>query len=219
VPNRLARSYHSGDTADLAFVLQHLRQGQRFPHALVGFSLGGNVLLKWLGEQGDQAGIRCAMAVSVPFRLEQAAQRMAGGLSRIYQRYLLGSLQAKCRVKFRQHPSPTQTPFEKLDTFRLFDDQVTAPLHGFAGVDDYYQRASSRSFIPRITTPTLILHARNDPFMYPHTAPRAEELPDTVELELTAQGGHVGFVTGRLPWRSGSWFADRLLAWLDRHRA
>lgn len=217
VPNRLARSYHSGDTADLAFVLQQLRASDRTPFALTGFSLGGNVLLKWLGEQRGQAGIRCAMAVSVPFRLADAADRMARGASRIYQRYLLGSLQRKCRIKFRDHPAPTALPLEKLDNFRLFDDQVTAPLHGFAGVDDYYRRASSRPFIPRIAVPTLILHARNDPFMYPDTVPRADELPDVVQLELTRDGGHAGFVTGRLPWRSGSWFSERLLAWLAVH--
>jgi len=218
MPNRLRRSYHSGDTADLAFVLDSLREAGRPPFAVAGFSLGGNVLLKWLGEQGRDAGIACAMAVSVPFRLDDAARRMAGGLSRLYQRYLIASLVAKCRIKFRHHPPPTVVPLRRLDTFRRFDDQVTAPLHGFAGVDDYYRRASSRAFIPAIRTPTLILHARDDPFMYPHTPPVPDELPAAVQLELTAHGGHVGFVTGRWPWRARCWFAERLVAWLDAHR-
>lgn len=214
VPNRLARSYHSGDTADLAFVLDTLRGSGRAPQAVVGFSLGGNVLLKWLGEQGAASGIRCAMAVSVPFRLDDAARRMAGGLSRIYQKHLLDSLVAKCELKFRSHPAPTTTPLKALKTFRQFDDQVTAPLHGFAGVDDYYARASSRQYLPGIATPTLILHARDDPFMYPDTAPAEDELPPMVQLELTAHGGHVGFVTGSWPWRAECWFARRLLDWL-----
>jgi predicted alpha/beta-fold hydrolase len=218
VPNRLARSYHSGDTADLAFVLQQLRDSGRAPFALVGFSLGGNVLLKWLGEQGERSGVRCAMVVSVPFRLNDAAVRMASGLSRIYQKYLIDSLVAKCEIKFAQHPAPTNTPLRKLKTFRLFDDQVTAPLHGFAGVDDYYARASSRGFIPAIRTPTLILHASDDPFMYPDTPPTAAELPAAVHLELTAHGGHMGFVTGNWPWRARYWFTQRLLAWLADHR-
>lgn len=218
VPNRLARSYHSGDTADLAFTLEHLRGTGRAPIGVVGFSLGGNVLLKWLGEQGEHSGIGCAMAVSVPFRLNDAALRMAGGLSRIYQKYLIDSLVAKCRIKFRQHPAPTDVPLQQLKTFRLFDDQVTAPLHGYAGVDDYYARASSRGFIPAIRTPTLILHASDDPFMYPDTPPTPAELPPAVQLELTAHGGHMGFVTGGWPWRTRCWFAVRLVEWLAAHR-
>jgi len=218
VPNRQARSYHSGDTADLDFVLDQLRASGRAPCAALGFSLGGNVLLKWLGEQGDASGLGCAMAVSVPFQLGDAAERMARGLSRIYQKFLIDSLVAKCRIKFSRHPAPTATPLRQLTTFRRFDDQVTAPLHGFAGVDDYYARASSRQYLPQIRTPTLILHARNDPFMYPGTPPGAAELPQAVQLELTASGGHVGFVTGTWPWRARCWFTERLLTWLAEHR-
>lgn len=219
VPNRLARSYHSGDTADLAWVLDRLRASGRGPGAVVGFSLGGNVLLKWLGEQGADSGVACAVAISVPFRLGDAADRMATGLSRIYQRYLIDSLVTKCAIKFRQHPAPTTTPLRELRTFRLFDDQVTAPLHGFAGVDDYYRRSSSRQYLPRIATPTLILHAEDDPFMYPLTAPTADELPDAVIFELARHGGHVGFVSGRWPWRTESWFVQRILAWLAQQGA
>jgi predicted alpha/beta-fold hydrolase len=221
-PNLLARSYHSGDTADLAFALGQLASNRRSPFALVGFSLGGNVLLKWLGEAGaaalEEIGIRCAMAVSVPFRLNDAATRMAGGLSRLYQRHLLASLRTKCREKFRRHPSPTRVPLERLNNFRLFDDQVTAPLHGFAGVDDYYRRASSRQYLSRIRTPTLILHAQDDPFMQADTPPDAQSLPDCVQLELTRRGGHVGFVCGSVPWRARYWYAERLLGWLEAHR-
>lgn len=216
-PNRLARSYHSGDSADFDFVLKQLESNGDAVFAAIGFSLGGNILLKWLGEQGDDSGLRCAMAVSVPFRLAEATDRMAQGLSRIYQKHLLNSLIAKSRGKFRRHPATTTTPLSTLRNFRLFDDQVTAPLHGFAGVDDYYQRASSRQFVPRIRTPTLLLHAQDDPFMQPGTPPRPEEIPAAVQLELTAQGGHVGFVTGNWPWNARCWFTQRFLDWLALH--
>lgn len=216
-PNRLARSYHSGDTADLAFVLAHLHTSGRTADAAIGYSLGGNVLLKWLGENGSDAPLRCAMAVSVPFDLGHAADRMATGLSRIYQRYLIDSLVAKCRVKFGRHGSPTAQPLTQLKTFRLFDDQVTAPLHGFEGVDDYYNRSSSKAFLHAIGVPTLLLHAADDPFMYPHTAPTPDDLSGQVRLEQVARGGHVGFVTGRWPWRAECWFAPRLIAWLRTH--
>lgn len=222
-PNRQARSYHSGDTGDLAFVLERLNAGGNPPFALVGFSLGGNVLLKWLGETDhrelSKSGIVCAMAISVPFELNDAAERMARGLSRMYQRHLLASLRIKCREKFNRHPPPTRLPLERLNTFRLFDDQITAPLHGFTGVDDYYGQASCRQYIPLIRTPTLILHAQDDPFMHGHTPPTARELPDCVQLELTAGGGHVGFVTGNAPWRARYWFVERMLEWLTGYRA
>lgn len=221
-PNRLARSYHSGDSADLDFVLAQLAQADLSPFALVGFSLGGNVLLKWLGESTgthtSRRSIRCAMAVSVPFQLNDAANRMSRGPSRLYQNHLLGSLRAKCREKFRHHPSPTRVPLKQLNSFRLFDDQITAPLHGFADVEDYYERASCGQYLPRIDTPTLILHALDDPFMFAHTPPDAHSLPACVQLELTRRGGHVGFVSGAVPWRTRNWFVERLLDWLDEHR-
>ncbi len=213
-PNRLARSYHSGDTGDLARVLEQLRGQGQPAQAAIGYSLGGNVLLKWLGEQGARASLRCAMAVSVPFDLGDAADRMATGLSRIYQRYLIDSLARKCRGKFRRHGTPSTIPLSQLRTFRRFDDQVTAPLHGFADVNDYYARSSSRQFLHAIRIPTLLLHAADDPFMYPTTVPTAAELADSVELELVQRGGHVGFVTGGWPGRGRCWFSQRLTTWL-----
>lgn len=216
-PNRLARSYHSGETGDLAFVLEHLASTARKVQAAIGFSLGGNVLLKWLGETGADATIRCAMAVSVPYDLGDAADRMASGLSRIYQHHLLSSLRAKCRHKFAVHGAPTDRPLSGLRTFRAFDHHVTAPVHGFAGVDDYYTRCSSRGFLQAIEIPTLLLHARNDPFMYPRTLPATDEVAASVTREIVANGGHVGFVTGRWPWQARCWFTDRLLAWLGEY--
>jgi len=209
------RSYHSGDTGDLQQVIRHIYlQYQRKIYALVGFSLGGNVLLKWLGEQGAAAEVKRAVAISVPFVLDDAARRMNHGLSRLYQRHLLSRLHKKYQEKFRRQSSPLKVDVTQLNTFYKFDDQVTAPLHGFEGVDDYYRRSSSRQFIPKIGVPTLLIHASDDPFMYPTTVPDASELPPTVTLELSAAGGHVGFVSGRWPWRACYWVDERVVSWL-----
>ena len=213
--NHHVRSYHSGDTGDLQQVIKHIHsQGQRKIYALVGFSLGGNVLLKWLGEQGAAAQVKRAVAISVPFVLDDAARRMNHGLSRLYQRHLLSRLHKKYQEKFRRQSSPLKVDVTQLNTFYKFDDQVTAPLHGFEGVDDYYRRSSSRQFIPKIGVPTLLIHASDDPFMYPTTVPDASELPPTVTLELSAAGGHVGFVSGRWPWRACYWVDERVVSWL-----
>ena len=216
-PNRLDRSYHSGETGDLQQVVDHIdRRLGRPVAAVVGFSLGGNVLLKWLGEQGADAPIRCAVAVSVPYRLADAAERMDRGFSRLYQRHLLSRMRQRHRDKFRDRPAPLDVDVGKLWNFREFDDAVTAPLHGFAGVDDYYARSSSRQYLSAIHVPTLLIHAADDPFMFPDTAPTPDELPANVELALSPHGGHVGFVGGWLPLRPRYWVDDRVSAWLHQ---
>ena len=215
-PNRLPISYHSGKTDDPQRVLEHIQSAYgQTPYGAVGVSLGGNVLLKWLGEQGAASPLRCAVAVSVPFQLDAAARRLEKGPSRLYQRHLVNSLKQAYREKFASIESPLQIDVERLNTFRLFDDQVTAALHGFEGVDDYYTRCSSRPFIPAIRVQTLILHARRDPFMFPDTPPRADELPEQVSLEIPQGGGHVGFVSGAFPgW--GNYYAEQRIAeWMD----
>ena len=222
-PNRLPRSYHSGDTGDLDTVARHLHATHgRHIHAAVGFSLGGNVLLKWLGEVGGEAPVERAAAVSVPYVLDDAARRLHLGLSRFYERHLLHGLREKFRAKFRHMPCPLAVDVARLKSFRRFDDRVTAPLHGFDGVDDYYGRSSSRQYLRDIQVPTLLLHAADDPFMFPHTVPVAEELAACVELELAPHGGHVGFVAGRWPWSAEYWLERRILDWLaapERTRA
>lgn len=197
-PNRLPRSYHSGDTGDLDWVVRELRcREPDTGFAAIGFSLGGNVLLKWLGEYADCAPIQAAVAVSVPFSLAIAAERLDRGLSRFYQWYLLAKLRRSLLVKHRQMALPFELPdLKSLRNFRSFDDAITAPLHGFRDVDDYYARASSRPFLKDIACPTLILHAADDPFMSPSVLPAAVELSAAVRLELSPRGGHVGFVAG-----------------------
>lgn len=213
-PNRLPRSYHSGDTGDLDTIVRLLHA--RFPadHLfIVGVSLGGNVLLKWLGENPTQDRAQGAVAVSVPFELGKAALRLESGLSRFYQHYLLSKLRRSTRAKAARMLLPIALDrLDRLSSFRAFDDQVTAPLHGFSGVDDYYRRSSSRQFLARIRTPTVILHALDDPFMTPDSIPGYDELGPGVTLELSRHGGHVGFVGGAWPWQPRYWLDERVCA-------
>jgi hypothetical protein len=140
--------------------------------------------------------------------------RLNLGASRIYQRYLVDKLKASYRRKFGRITSPLDLDVNRIRDFFDFDDRVTAPLHGFAGADDYYAKCSCRPFLRNINTPTLIIHAKDDPFMFERTVPRKEELGPGVRLELTSGGGHVGFVAGSLPWRPEYWLETRILEYL-----
>ena len=216
-PNRLARSYHSGDTGDIDFLLRTLRARHNDAVIVcVGYSLGGNALLKYLAEQRHRAIPTAAVAVSVPLELHKAAHRLSSGLSRLYQRYLLSSLHE--RVVSKRHLLEEQgIDVDKLPDYRdfwTFDDAITAPLHGFADVDDYYSSSSSRQYLAHIATDTLILQARNDPFMTPEVLPDAEELAPRVTLEIARGGGHVGFVAGRVPGRAVYWLDARISDYL-----
>ena len=213
-PNRLPRGYHSGDTGDLAHVVSLLRArhpGQ--PLAVVGYSLGGNVLLKWLGETGQSAPVDCAVAVSVPFDLAAAARRLERGFSRFYQWWLMRSLTRRVREKGARGILPTAfAAHARAPDFRTFDDLVTAPLHGFASADDYYARSSSRRYLTGIRVPTLILHAVDDPFLTPAAVPGRDEVPSAVTREVYRDGGHVGFVGGPWPWQAEWWLEERVTA-------
>ena len=214
-PNRLPRSYHSGDTGDLQTVLNHLKH--RHPDRMIyvaGVSLGGNALLKWLGENPQQQHVQRAIAISVPFDLDNAAAKLEHGLSRIYQDYLLRKLRRSLRNKARHIEIPVDmSQLSRLSSFRLFDDEVTAPLHGFLNVDDYYKKSSSRDFVSRIATPTLIIHALDDPFMTPEAIPSDNNLGSGVTIETYRSGGHVGFITGWIPLRPRYWLDQRVLAY------
>jgi predicted alpha/beta-fold hydrolase len=217
-PNRLPRSYHSGDTGDLAYLVHTL--STREPHtplAAVGYSLGGNVLLKWLGQAGALAPLSAAVAVSVPFSLAEAAQRVNRGFSRLYQWKLLRSMRRRISAKLKEMPLPIKTsnPSE-LHSFRQFDDCVTAPLHGFRNADHYYAVASSRQYLCTIAVNTLILHACDDPFMTATAVPIESDLSPSVELELYARGGHVGFIAGHWPWRPRYWLEQRIPEYLEQ---
>lgn len=201
-PNRLARSYHSGETGDLGFVLDWLRERlPGSPFGVVGFSLGGNVLLKWLGERGAAARdivIACA-AVSVPFDLAVCERALDSTMmGRFYVRRFLDTLISKVEAKTNIIGDVIDIHrVRRARTFREFDDAVTAPLHGFAGVDDYYARSSSAPLLGAVRVRTLVLHAHDDPFMPGEAAP-FDALRDNpaFQLAVTRHGGHVGFISG-----------------------
>jgi predicted alpha/beta-fold hydrolase len=223
-PNRLARCYHSGDTEDIQFLYQTLRQ--RLPGtalAAVGFSLGGNVLLKWLGEQGDKLALFAAVAVSVPLVLSACATKLDSGFSKIYRYHLLQELKQYIHSK-HQHLSRLglHQEADKLEqlgdlsgikSFWQYDDRVVARLHGFKNVDDYYRRASSRQFLQNINVPTLLIQAEDDPFMTQAVLPTAAELSEHVRLEVISGGGHVGFVGGPI-FNPEYWLDRRIPAFL-----
>jgi predicted alpha/beta-fold hydrolase len=201
-PNRLARSYHSGASDDIRWFVQYLES--RFagtPLFALGYSLGGNALLKYLGESADDSRLQAAVVVSPPLVLSEGANRLNQGLARIYQKHLLTLMRQQHEAKRQRYPHlklPAATA--SLNTFWKFDDTITAPLHGYAGVADYYERCSGRRFLPSISIPTHILSAQDDPFFTPRILPAADELAAHTTLELSATGGHVGFLQGRQRW-------------------
>lgn len=220
-PNRLARHYHSGDTADFDYLVRLIRVREpEVPLAAVGYSLGGNVLLKWLGEAERSYELRAAVAVSVPFDLAVAADTMTKGAAKMYQWYLLRRLRQQLKHKFT-HKKPQGTlpipiaRLKKLRRFWDFDDAVTAPLHGFVDAHDYYARSSSRQYLQHITVPTLIIHAKDDPFMSPEAIPEPCELAPAVSLEITPAGGHVGFISGKFPGKPVYWLEQRIKTFLE----
>ncbi|HEX8243859.1 MAG TPA: alpha/beta fold hydrolase [Longimicrobium sp.] len=207
-PNRLPRFYHAGDTGDVGFVLDRL--AEREPRAAlgaVGFSLGGNVVLKYLGERGDDARVRAAAAVSVPFDLGAGADHLWRTVTgRLYTGIFVRSLQRKYRQK-RGVIGDACDARRVLSArgFREFDDAATARLHGFSGADEYYTRSSSAQFLPRIRVPTLLVHAADDPFVPPDAIPHdAIAANPSLVPAMTEHGGHVGFIAGR-PWAAEFW--------------
>lgn len=207
-PNRKLRSYHSGDTEDLKSVIQHLKDKGSKQIALVGYSLGGNVTLKYMGEDITDEAVICATAVSVPLLLADCATRMNRGFSRIYQFVLLRRLIKKVLQKQDLfHQAGITTNPTTLKTFKTFDETFTAPIHGFKSANDYYQKSSSRQFLSGIKKQTLIIHAKDDPFMTKDVIPPDSELSEEITLELSEFGGHVGFI-------SGKWFKPRF--WLEQ---
>ena len=219
--NRSARCYHSGETEDIHFLYQTLRRREPdTPFAAVGFSLGGNVLLKWLGEQGQQVSLFAAIAVSVPFVLSACATKLDKGFSKIYRENLLRELKDYVLEKQRHlHQLGELEEADKIEqlgdlsdiqSFWQYDDRVVAKLHSFKNVQDYYQRSSSRQFLKSITVPTLLIQAVDDPFMTAAVLPGLDELSSSIQLEITSGGGHVGFVAGANPSKPDYWLDRRI---------
>lgn len=222
-PNKLARAYHSGDTADFAEVIAMLQQRlPQMPLCAVGFSLGANVLVKYCGEQAEQNPLRAAVAVCPPLSLAACAKRINQGSSKLYQSYLLKRLKQATLQKLASHPEfplpLTAKQVQGMRSIEEFDEHYTAPIHGFLNAKDYYQRASGMAFLKRIRVPTLIIHAKDDPFLSDAVIPKAEILSPFIEYQLCQHGGHVGFVTGKHPLRPIFWLNQRIPAFLQAQR-
>ncbi len=215
--NRLPRRYHAGETNDIRYFLESLRAaGHEGPMVAAGYSLGGNVLLKYLGENGVSTPLHAAAAVSVPLSLHDSANALSTGFSRVYQYHLIKRMKKAVARKFDQYTAAFdwhRTMAAK--TFAELDDAITAPLHGFSGKDEYYDRCSSVDFLADICRPTLIINALDDPFMTPEAVPGPEKLSDSVQIELSQHGGHVGFINGGLPWKPNYYLPNRIIEYLD----
>ena len=217
-PNRLPRAYHSGDADEIAWILGRLRRTDSTAALFAaGVSLGGNALLKWLGrEQGSARGIvDAAAAVSAPMDLMTAGDRLGVGLNRLYGRHFLQTLKIKSLAKLGRHPGIYDAnTVRRARTMREFDNVVTAPLHGYRDTDDYWTRASSKPDLRYIEVPTLIVHARNDPFLPGRYLPAANDVSASVTRDFPDGGGHTGFASGPFPGNL-DWLPERLLTFFS----
>lgn len=229
-PNNTARCYHSGETGDLHYLYQTLRHRlPQTPIAVVGFSLGGNVLLKWLGENGNQLDLFAAVAVSAPLLLDRCATRLDCGFSKFYRNQLISELKSGLQEK-HQHLMQLKLSEEakkiadlgdisSVKSFWQYDEQVIARLYGFNSAMHYYKKNSARPYLKNIQTPTLLIHANNDPFMTTEVIPQQNELSTMVDLEITQGGGHVGFICGDHPFKPQYWLDERIPAFLCQQLA
>ena len=207
-PNRLARSYHSGATDDIDYLAKLILK--RYPNERVyaiGYSLGANALLKYVGETKEHCLLSGAVSVCPPLVLSVGADKLNTGITRGYQRHLIGLMRAQHEAKRRRYPH-LNLPEANADlkNFWQFDDKLTAPLHGFSDVHDYYKKNSARQFLSSIAIPTRIVYALDDPFFTKAVIPENNELSNSVTLELSRYGGHVGFIGDKSVFR-----------WIDSH--
>ena len=217
-PNRLARAYHSGDTEEIEWSLTRVRKlAGKVPLYAAGISLGGNAFAKWLGERGASACriVDRAAAVSAPLDLMAAGAALGSGITRLYALHFLGTLKPSALSRLARFPDLYDaTAVRRASTLRDFDNVVTAPLHGFRDTDDYWTRASAKPHLRDIRVPTLILNARDDPFLPEAALPKPEDVSRSVTLEFPSHGGHVGFVTAPFPGHI-EWLPRRLLAFFE----
>lgn len=221
-PNRLPRAYHAGDSEEIDRILRKIRKRKELFDSnsklyAVGISLGGNALLKWLGEQGKQARyvLDGVAAVSVPLDLVAAGKALDSGFNRLYTQHFLGTLKKKALEKLNRFPGLFDaTRVAKCTTLYQFDNLVTAPLHGFSNTDEYWSLSSSKPWLGYIRIPTLLINACNDPFMPSCVLPTREEVSDLVELEFPKDGGHVGFLSSPFPGKF-TWLPERIIKFFD----
>ena len=220
--NRLDKTYHSGRSEDLDEVIAEIHKSKSPDKLFVaGYSLGANVLLKWLGEQEDKALIDAGCAVSTPFNLSICADSIDQGFSKIYKFYLLTSMKKRIVRKFTPERllellnlSPRDVM--AINSFREFDNRVTSFLNEFEDADDYYRKASSIYYLGTIKKPALVIHAADDPFMSPEIIPKDDQLPDSLELLISEHGGHVGFVSAPTSKGVSFYLEETILGYFDR---
>ena len=220
--NRLRRSYHGGETSDLAWVVQRvIADDPDSPIVCVGMSLGGNVLLKYLGEQGEALApqVWAAVAISTPFELAASAQALERGFSRLYMARLVRRLTAKTRAKLAHYPDVVdRRALAAVKTIADFDDAVTAPVHGFRSAENYWRASSASAFLPNIRRPTLLINAKDDPFLPESALPLAAVSANPcLTAEFPSHGGHLGFLEGPWPGWPSSWAESRTIEFLQQH--
>lgn len=212
--NLRPRAYHSGDSAEIDWILRRLyaSNGERRMHA-AGVSLGGNALLKWAGERGTSAGeiVTGIAAMCPPLDLAGCGHNLARGFNRVYTQHFLKTLKATAGERLQRFPDLFDaTRMRNASNFYEFDDAVTGPVHGFAGADDYWQRSSAKPWLKSIAIPALVVNPKNDPFLPESYLPSIMETGTKVRLEQPTEGGHVGFVSGPFPGNL-DWLPQRLL--------
>jgi hypothetical protein len=216
-PNRLPRAYHSGDSAEIRWVVGRFAAESRgTPLFAAGVSLGGNALLKWLGEDRSAGGmLHAAAAVCAPVDLMAAGAALGRGFNLVYTRAFLATMRTKAEEKLSRFPGLFDAgAMRRARTLREFDDVVTAPLHGFRDTDDYWTRASSKPVLGGIRVPTLMLNARNDPFLPESALPGPSEVSGAVRCEFPEEGGHAAFVSGPFP-GDIDWMPGRVAAFFE----
>jgi len=218
--NRLPRSYHSGETDDAKILLHWLKENHPdTPLAAIGFSLGANMLLKLQGELSRNTPFKAVVSVCAPLMLKSCASRLDQGFSKLYQRHLIKIMKLNLLAKAKKFDlkkliNLNEQSIHQLNNFWQFDNQVTAPLHGFKGAEDYYAQCSARQYLKNIQSPTLIIQARDDPFMTSDIIPDESELSEHIQLELSEHGGHIGFLSGYF-FKPDFWLEKRIPEFLS----
>ncbi|WP_284295525.1 hydrolase [Thalassotalea loyana] len=218
--NRFGASYHSGDTRDIHSFSRWLEQQfPTSPKALIGFSLGGNVTIKYLGEV-EHSPYKAASAICAPLDLASCSKRISQGFSKVYENYLLNMLKQSTVAKMQAKKLP-ELCSEKVNALRSiwqFDDYVTGPINGFKNAIDYYTKSSGKQFLAKINKPCLIIHAEDDPFLsHADIVDIPTPLPSHIRFEVSKKGGHVGFVSGNNPFKPTFWLEQRIPAFLSEH--
>ena len=222
--NLKARQYHSGDTGDAKEWIEHISKRYKNSQIFaIGYSLGGNMLLKLLGEMGKSGDIpliSMAVSVSAPMLLSNSVKEINRGFSKVYQWHLLKHLKNSLKKKYRSHPLESliglkEKDIDKISTIYEFDDIYTAKIHNFVTAKNYYNKSSSRQYLKYITTPTLIIHSLDDPFMTKEILPSKSEISNSVELEISSYGGHLGFIDGSFN-KPKYWLEDKILDYFKR---